>query len=144
MIAVGYVLGGDAHGQIGPGLMLLHPLVPEAGIAAHGDGGHGLHAAGGDDLGLSGHDHVGGGGDGLEAGGAEAVDGLPGHIPAQSRPEGDHTGHIEALDALRLGAAHDQVLDLVPGQLGNFLQHAVQHLAGVIHRVGAPKSALFP
>ena len=67
----------------------------------------------------------------------------PGTQGVQPRTQGDEPPDVGALNLLRTGTAHDNVVDLHWIQLGDFLQHAFQQLAGEVHRMGKAETALF-
>ena len=103
---------------------------------------HALHAAGYDHIRLSGQNGVGAGGNGLQAGGAEPGQGLGTDAVRQTRPLHDHSGELPALALLRIGAAHDHVVDLRAVQLRHPRQHPFQGLGAQIDGMGAVEHAL--
>src|SRR5438552_2141596 len=77
----------------------------------HGDVPHVLHATRDDDVGVPGRDRVGAEVDGLEARPALPVDRRPRDLDRQPGEETDHARDVEALLALLVGAAEDDILD---------------------------------
>ena len=74
---------------------------------------------------------------------SRSVDGHAADAIRQARTGGHQPGHVEALLALRDGAANDEVVDLIGGQLGDTLQHALKGEAAHGHRMHIPQGALF-
>ena len=87
-----------------------------SGVAADG-----LDAGGDEHVAFAGLDGVGGHADRLQARRAVAVDRHARDL-RQSRQHGHDPGDVESRLTGRLAAAHDQVLDLVAGQLGHLVE----------------------
>ena len=115
-------LGGEAHREVGAGMILNQPGIDGDLVASHGDHGHGLCATGNDDIGSSAADALSGEGDGLQAGGAEAVDGHSCALVGQTSAQSDDAGEVHALFGFGHGTADDDVVDFV----GIELRHAVE------------------
>src|SRR5690348_10267137 len=134
----GEIFGGEAHAEVGVGIMVHEPRIGRNFVAAHGNHAHGFGAAGENDFGLSGDDAFGGYGDGLQAGGAEAVDGHGGGFDGQSGAEGGDAGDVHALLGFRHGAAEDDVFDLFGIEAGDAGQRRANGDGGEV--VGARRA----
>ena len=138
-----HVLGGDAHGHIGAGLILLDPAAADLVLGAHGQQGHCLHTAGHHHLGVAAADHVDGGIDGLQSGGTETIHRLGGHIIGHASAQADQAADVVALDLLAFGAANDDIGDILGVQLGDLVEDLAEDLAAEIHGMGVAQRPLF-
>src|ERR1700688_724019 len=126
----GHALSGQAHREIGVGIVIDQPRVGRNFAAAHGDHGHGFGAACEHDFGGSGHDALGGHGDGLQSGGAEAIDGDGGDFDGESGAEGGDAGNVHSLLGFGHGAAEDDVFDFFGVELGDAVERAFDGAGG--------------
>ena len=123
-VALGNILGGDAHADVDVGIGVDQVRIGRKIKAGHRHGAHRFRAACDNRLHVSGEDRLNGHGDGLQSRGAETVDGRRRHAVRQPGSLSDDSSHVHALLALRHGAADQHIIDLVRSQAGHFRQGA--------------------
>src|ERR1700692_5119556 len=132
----GHSLSGQAHREVGVGIMVDQPGIRRNFIAAHGDHGHRFTAPCDHHFGGSGHDAFGGHGDGLESGRAEAVDGHGGDFDGESGAQRGYAGYVHSLFGFGHGAAQDDVFDFFGVELGDAVERAFDGYGGQFIRTG--------
>jgi hypothetical protein len=140
-VVVGDALGGEAHGEIGAGVVVDEPGIGGEPIAAEGDERHRFGASGDDGVGGARGDAIGGERDCLQAGGAEAVDGHGGAGDGQAGAEAGDARDVHPLLSLGRGAAEDDVFNLRLVQLRDALERSVDGVGGEVVRAGGAQGA---
>ena len=113
LVLAGQVLGGQAHGEIGVGVVGHQGGIGGNLVAAHRHQAHGLGAAGDDDVGKAAHDALRRLRNRLQAGSAEAVDRAGRGAVGNAGAQGGDAGDVHSLLRLRHGAAQDDVFHFV-------------------------------
>ena len=141
VVTLGQPLGGEAHREIGIGIVRDQPGIGRDFVAAHGNHGHGLDAAGDDGLRAARHDALGSHGNRLQPGRAEAIDGHRRNFDRQSGAQGSDARHVHALLGFGHGAAENHVFDLFGIELRHAFQRALDGHRGQIIGTRRPQGS---
>ena len=136
------IFGGEAHAEIGVGIVIHEPGIGRDLVATHRHHAHGLGAASDDHVGMAAHDALGGHGDGLQARGAEAVDGHRRKLDGQAGAQGRDARDVHALLGFGHGAAEDHVVNFFGIEVWNAVERTAYGDGGEVVGAGGMEGAL--